>query len=510
MKSGFLILLTLPLLAQPTLRTEMRDGVARVMAFHAVNGWPVREQNPAQPGEALLVTAEGVGLQCSVLIGTMTVQGFTVRELNLENQSIWFMLPNDAGSEFTEISLSDGNQRSNTASLPVVPGASDPTQLAAAEVDQLVQRAAAALNNPEMVIAVVDRAGRPLAVYRKPQATDNDVEDALAQARTSAFFSSSQAPLSSRTVDSISQKHFPAGVPNQPAGDLFGIQHTNRGCDDSTVFLPNQSVPRPLNAAGTGYSKGVDTAPGSVPLYRNGTTLIGGIGVAGVPGDQAEFAAVGAATGTPFFVQQPLPTPGAVFINGIRLPFVTQTTRPAGTSAEPAPTAAGVYQIAPRDGATAPDGWLVAPKAGQSLSADEVSTIIANGIATANLTRANIRLPLGSRTKMVFAVADLNGDILGAYRMPDATFFSIDVAISKSRNVVYFSGPNLAPSDLPGIPTGTAVTNRTIGFGSQPFFPSGINTSTPGPFRPLFLFYAANPCTQCGLAPIPFQSGVVF
>src|SRR6185436_2422179 len=99
----------------------------------------------------------------------------------------------------------------------------------------------------------------------------------------------------------------------------------------------------------------------------------------------------------------------------------------------------GTYQIAPRDGASAPDEWLIGPKAGQFLSAAEVRTIIEAGVATANRTRAAIRLPLGSRTKMVLAVADVNGDLLGVYRMPDATVFSIDVAITKSRNVIYFS-----------------------------------------------------------------------
>jgi uncharacterized protein GlcG (DUF336 family) len=516
MKLRLLLLLMLPALPQtrtpPVLQSQMIDGVARADAFHAVDGSPVTDQAPAQPGEALVVMASGVSAPVTVLIGATPVSGTNMdgryRRLLRSGQSIGFQLPANAGGEFTEISVIDGGQRSNVATLPVVSAVADPTQLAAAEVDQIVQRAVAALNNPEMTIAVVDRAGHPLAIYRKPQATDSDVEDALAEARTSAFFSSDQAPLSSRTIDSISQEHFPAGIPDQPAGDLFGIQHTNRGCNYNTTFLPNQSVAPPLNAAGTGYSEGVDTTPGSVPLYRNGTTLIGGIGVGGVPGDSAEFAAIAAASAASFFVQQPLPSPGAVFINGIQLPFVLQTTRPAGTAPDLAP--AGTYQIAPRDGAAAPDGWLVGPKAGPSLSVDDVTSIIANGIATARVTRSTIRLPAGVRTVMAFAVADLNGDLLGVYRMPDALFFSLDVAITKSRNVVYFSGPDLVSSDLPGIPVGTAVTNRTVGFGSQPFFPSGIDGTSPGPFQPLYLFDAANPCTQGRQPSNPYQSGVVF
>src|SRR5580700_9279489 len=101
--------------------------------------------------------------------------------------------------------------------------------------------------------------------------------------------------------------------------------------------------------------------------------------------------------------------------------------------------------------------------------------------------------------------------------MPDGTVFSTDVAAAKARNVIWFS--TVGASDLPGVPTGTAVTNRTISFGAQPLFPPGIDESGPGPFFPLYLYDTANPCTQgpSSQAP-PFQylpdtnnmNGVVF
>ena len=99
--------------------------------------------------------------------------------------------------------------------------------------------------------------------------------------------------------------------------------------------------------------------------------------------------------------------------------------------------------------------------------------IINAAVAEANLTRAVIRLPIGSRARMAIAVADLDGTIIALHRMPDATVFSIDVAVAKSRNVIFFSGPNRTAGDLPGVPMGTAVTNRTIGFGAQPLYPPG-------------------------------------
>ncbi len=51
-------------------------------------------------------------------------------------------------------------------------------------------------------------------------------------------------------------------------------------------------------------------------------------------------------------------------------------------------------------------------------------------------------------------------------------------------------------NDLPGVPAGTAVTNRTISFEDQPLFPPGIDGSGPAPFFPLYVYDTANPCTQ--------------
>jgi uncharacterized protein GlcG (DUF336 family) len=138
-----------------------------------------------------------------------------------------------------------------------------------------------------------------------------------------------------------------------------------------------------------------------------------------------------------------------------------------------------------------------------------VRQILNRAIDTANQTRAAIRLPIGSRTRMVIAVADLDGTILGLNRMADATFFSIDVAVAKARNMVYFSGAAGAV-DLPGIPADTSVTNRTIGFGAQPFFPPGIDGSDHGPFFNLYVSDTANPCTQGSQPASPNQNGIVF
>jgi uncharacterized protein GlcG (DUF336 family) len=162
------------------------------------------------------------------------------------------------------------------------------------------------------------------------------------------------------------------------------------------------------------------------------------------------------------------------------------------------------------NGGLPPEGDLVGPTGGASgLTQIDVANIIAQAVATADMTRAVIRLPPSSRTKMTIAVTDLDGAVLGLHRMPDATVFSIDVAVAKARNVIYFSGPAGTP-DLPGVPPGTADTNRTIGFGAQPFYPPGINGTGLGPFFNLYTFDIANPCTQGSQVANANQNGVVF
>jgi uncharacterized protein GlcG (DUF336 family) len=382
------------------------------------------------------------------------------------------------------------------------PALTDPTQLTAAEVESLVTNAALAVDGDAAAIVVSDRAGAALAIYRRPAASDATVEKALSLARTGAFFSSYGTPLSSRTVRSISRVNFPEGIPNQAAGALYGIENTNRGCID---IAP---LPRLLNATATSYSAGIATVPGGVPLFRDGLVVIGGIGVAGLASDDAgEFAATVAAQRAGFFVRTPLPDPGAVYINGFQLPFVNGTA-PAGV--RPAASPGGAYQLGPRAGSPMPEGWIVGPLAAPTLTAAEVGTIVQNAVATAQRTRAQIRLPLGTRASMVISVADLAGNVLALYRMQDSAIFSVDVAVTKARNVVYFSGPNRDPRDLPGVPAGTAVTNRTIGFAAQIYFPSGIWNTPPGPFYPMYLDDLANPCTQGHQPPNANQSGIVF
>jgi uncharacterized protein GlcG (DUF336 family) len=506
MRKLLLLLLPVTLYAQPAIQTELRNGVVRAVVLHE-SGDVVTDSSPAQPGELLTIQGSGFAAAPQLLVAGQPTDSTAIDDGNLQ-----FTLPPDAGGGFLELAVVDGN----AATVPVDAPA-DPNQLTSAEVQSLVTTAALASDAPGLAIAVVDRAGNILAVYRRPGTTDNGVETALSLARTGAFFSNEGTPLSSRTVRAISRVNFPEGVPNTMSGDLFGIENTNRGCNFNVTYLPGQSYPQYLGANG-GYSQGIATVPGGIPLFRNGTIVIGGIGVSGIdnfnlgPNNYAslvyasgnEYVAAAAAQAGGFFVKLPLPDPGAVYIAGFSLPFVIPT--PTHAAAAPG----GTFQIGPLNGSPAAEGWLVGPLSSATLSAADVTQIVQNAINTANLTRAAIRLPAGNRTKMVISVADLDGNILGIYRMHDSTIFSIDVALTKARNVVYFSGPNRDPRDLPGVPPLTAVTNRTIGFSSQTYFPSGISNTQPGPFAPMYQADIANPCTQGHQPPSPNQSGIVF
>lgn len=130
------------------------------------------------------------------------------------------------------------------------------------------------------------------------------------------------------------------------------------------------------------------------------------------------------------------------------------------------------------------DGWLVGPRNGVGITAEQVRQQIQQGIDQANQTRAAIRLPLDTRTRMVFAVADNTGTIVGLFRQPDATVFSIDVAVAKARNAAYYANAAaLQPQDqVQGLPPGTSLTARTFRYLAEPRFPEGIDGKPPGPF----------------------------
>ena len=258
--------------------------------------------------------------------------------------------------------------------------------LTPAEVTSIATAAAASVSVP-LVIAVSDRRGQILAVYASPgapaTATSNygvtvaADEEAAALARTAAFFSNDQAPLSTRTVRFISGIHFPPGVANTESAPLYSIENTNRGCSFNVTYLPGQSLPVTglLHAAGAGL--GIQTGkadpldantgavnPGGVPIFKN-NRVAGGIGVVAAASTAnynavVEYAAVAATVGNGFAPS--VPYPGAVVVGGVTLPFVNQTTLPAGVAPG---TASGAFTLGPTAASgAAPEGDLIAEQGG--------------------------------------------------------------------------------------------------------------------------------------------------
>jgi uncharacterized protein GlcG (DUF336 family) len=281
-------------------------------------------------------------------------------------------------------------------------------------------------------------------------------------------------------------------------------------------------------------SRGIATLPGGIPLFLN-NCLVGGIGVF-FPGKtgfateensslgttfdptkrdrslEAEYIAFVTAGGAPALGFTPGPVGGANPVAGFALPLTPENMRidlvgitldiigpggiegparlvrfgqavgPGVVNGTNRQVNAGGDTLIP--GLPVPEGYLVVPHDGVGITAAQVNDIIVNSFAQAALTRAAIRLPLDSTTRMVIAVTDLNGEVVGLFRMPDATVFSIDVAVAKARNVAYYANANqLQPIDqIQGVPAGTAFTNRTFRYAALPFFPEAIDSAPPGPF----------------------------
>lgn len=290
-------------------------------------------------------------------------------------------------------------------------------------------------------------------------------------------------------------------------------------------------------------SRGIATLPGGIPLYKDtrlndgiGDFLVGGVGVffpgadgyatheqGFIPGIgqtqeqrvqnsrllEAEFIALIAAGGSQTAANAGIPgakVPGAfvdvpltrIDLVGLTLPAVGNVPGRLGVEqllqfgslfAGGADSGAdqplvGATDGLHRAGQDIPEGWLVmphdSPNPGGPTAGDVLNIINRARIAAAE-TRAAIR-PLGNSARMVFCVTDTNGEILGLFRMDDATVFSIDVAVAKARNVAYYADAGDVQAVDTVVAPGTAFTNRTFRFLAEPRYPSGVDGTVPPAF----------------------------
>jgi uncharacterized protein GlcG (DUF336 family) len=433
--------------------------------------------------------------------------------------------------------------------------------LTVADVQTIIAQAVtqAVASNVQATIAVVDRGGNVLGVFQmtnapttvligsstSPRCAEGVAQPslcgleglrlpgsaalaAISKAGTGAFLSSNGNAFSTRTASDIIQEHRPVGVSFVMSGPLFGVQFSSLPCSDI-----KNNPPLPLGLAGD---------PGGMPLYKNGS-LVGGIGV--------EADGVYSIDRNPFDTDQPVDEIIAVagsrgfeapagirsdqiLLDGVRLPYsnVEQPpplpVLPFGTAGAVVPvilpaftffdgtlrgTSDPTFRFAPATAAGLAARIAVdqqgnnrfpfrnSPTPG-GLTAQEVQTILTQGIQTAYALRAAIREPQDSFVQVNVFVVDVDGSILGYLGTPDAPFFGFDVSAQKGRAAAFFSGRN-AGSDLRAARTSTTVplgsfvdraqqdgvafdgsiafSNRAVGFIHRPFFPDGIDGTPPGP-----------------------------
>ena len=421
-------------------------------------------------------------------------------------------------------------------------------QLNVADVTRIINQTVtrAVTISPNSVIAVVDREGDVLAVWivRGGAASYAEIATAVSKAGTAAYLSSNQNAFTSRTAGFIIQQHFPPGVNNTAPGPLVGVGLSNLFFSDINKFRKPGSVisfgATPGNTIVRVPFTSLDGSPGGLPLYKN-SQLVGGIGVTGdgVPGPIAGFRAQNpfiyiagsdrdedvALAGQKGFKPSSSITADNVFINGIRLSYVNSTTPNAspynlrGNVDPQYPIIRGApapfpYPIATFGGVTGEIRQPITndPVAGMingqhRLTAPEVSSIISLAAARARITRAGIRLPIGTSMKVFITVVNnpnagsVAPRVLGTFRTGEATLFSWDVAVQKARTVIYYSTRNFL-----GFGSNVAMSVRAVGFLAQCKYPPGIDANTPGPFnghQEAFSGLLGNHCQPGGIIPNP-------
>lgn len=170
--------------------------------------------------------------------------------------------------------------------------------LTVADVQKVIAQAVgeAKARRANATIAVVDRVGNVLAVYRMtgakttmlfPPNTPTQLPSplpaeagAIAKAITGAYLSSSGNAFSTRTASMIVQEHFPPApsTPGLESGPLFGVQFSQLPCSDLNTRFAGSA---PVASAMIGPKRsplGLAADPGGLPLYKNGV-VVGGVGV---------------------------------------------------------------------------------------------------------------------------------------------------------------------------------------------------------------------------------------
>lgn len=409
------------------------------------------------------------------------------------------------------------------AGFSVNRAAAQTTRLTADEVRSIIAQAvstAVALDK-RVTVAVTDHEGNILGIFLMNGANGNSIVKgggsgglenfvapslfaAISKAGTAALFSTNGNAFTTRTASFIIQEHFPPAVDNRPGGPLYGVQFSSLSCSDIAV---------------AGLPLGLSGDAGGVPLYKNGVA-VGGVGIEGdgiytvdrIPTDNDQpFEEIIAVAAAQNFAAPAQIRGDNILVEGIRLPFSNVVNVPPSTPIAFAnlpgiivpgfPVRAGLPSaFVPTTlngvaGETDPRFFPVA--AGLLLSAAEVQSVLGQAAATANVTRAAIRQPIGSNARVTIAVTDVDGRVLGVFRQQEAPVFGFDVAVQKARTAAFFARPDAgsqlraagyssyvdrAGADGISLNGAIAFSERGLGFLHRPLFPDGINNTSAGPF----------------------------
>jgi uncharacterized protein GlcG (DUF336 family) len=389
--------------------------------------------------------------------------------------------------------------------------------LSVAETETIIAQAVteAQAQGAAGTIAVVDRVGNVLAVFRMNSAATNvaidsgrnvsggleginvipDTLAAISKAMTGAYLSSEGNAFSTRTASQIVQEHFNPGETGQPGGPLFGVQFSNLPCSDLNTRFTTGADAGPHRTP-----LGLSADPGGLPLYKNGA-VVGGIGVIadGIYGldlntndrdrDVDELIAVAGSYGfaAPVDRREKITLDGKVarfsdvdFSDLAATPGNAPSFASIDGSSGSLQAVTGYTAGAAIDGKAfgQPDSGIRAdtsnypgldafvlvddsnvnrfpPIAGSdganALSASEVKQLISSALAVANHARSQIRRPLGSQARVTVSVVDTNGKILGIARTRDGPLFGTDVSLQKARTATLFSGTHGA-AELSAVP----------------------------------------------------------
>ena len=377
--------------------------------------------------------------------------------------------------------------------------------LSATAVQDIIKRAIAEARarNAPATIAVVDRVGNVLAVYRmtgsrnfvtirSPAGIDvtGGLEGvdiipseaaAIAKAVTAAYLSSEGNAFSTRTASQIVQEAFNPGEANQTGGPLFGVQFSQLPCSDLMARFGGVEVGPHRSPLGLAAD------PGGLPLYIAGTP-VGGVGViadglysydaniSNVDRDVDELIAVAATfgLGAPRDRRADRITVDGKTLRFADVDFADLSSNPSAAgsvslAAEGALVAVPGYSTAAIVAGTvfgqtasgvrpaaeaalaAQDAFVLvdslganrfparASTAASGLTQAEVQGLMVEALRVANRARAQIRRPLGTVARVSVSIVDLDGSVLALARGRDAPVFGIDVSLQKARTALVFS-----------------------------------------------------------------------